>query len=147
MKTQREFVQVSENLQRDLAYSALRDACKENLAQLREQRGRKTQCAVEQQQHGGQGECLLRAAQAVDHLLENQRHADIGQFCTEQTREGHKGSPFVLPQIGQQLVEGQPEMTVGGRGSFGCRVGGGGSAHGFGVSIGFLILRVCPVVE
>jgi hypothetical protein len=43
MKAQREFVQVAEDFQRDPAYGALCDAGKENLAQLGEQGGRKTQ--------------------------------------------------------------------------------------------------------
>jgi hypothetical protein len=115
VKAKRELVQVAKDLERDPAHRALGDAGEEDLAQFGKQRGGKAQRAVEQEQQGGQGECLLSAAQAVDHLLEDQRHGDVGQFGAEQTGQGQQDTPFVLPQIGQQLVQGGPEVAVGQR--------------------------------
>ena len=132
VKAQRKRVQMPEHLQGDAAHGSLGHAGKKDFAQLGEQRGGKAQARHTAGATERAGRAPVACAQAVDHLLEDQRHGDVGEFRGEQTRQCQADAPLVLPQVRQQLVQGSPEMAFGTLRSVGDREGRGGAAHGSG---------------
>ena len=101
MKAQAQRVQMAEDLQCHLTNGALGNAGKEDFAQFGEQRRRKAQRAVERQQQGGQGEGLLTRRQAIDHFLEDQGHADVGDLGRNQAGERRNDPHAVGPEVGE----------------------------------------------
>ena len=75
-------MKMAEGLQRDRSHRALRYLGEQELAQLGECRGRQTQRAVRHEQRDRQDDELVlrRQRQRVDDLLEDQRHADVGDL-------------------------------------------------------------------
>ena len=73
-------MQMAEHLQRHAPDGALGDAHEHDVAQLREQRSRKPQQAVNHQQRKRQHEDGGVGVQGIDDALHHQRHADIGNF-------------------------------------------------------------------
>jgi hypothetical protein len=97
MEAQGQGVQVAENLKRDASHCLLGDAGKENLPQFSKQGSGKAQGAIEQQQADGQGQQLLVGRHAVDHLLEYQRNAYVGELGAYQARDCQQHAATVLP--------------------------------------------------
>src|SRR6185369_1041423 len=105
-------MQVLEGLQRNAARCPLRRLGEHQLAQLGEQRGRKAQQAVRQQQPGRNDQHGLRVARLeahrVDQRLQQNRHADVGQLRPDHECQRGQGAPLVLPQIRAEPFQGGP---------------------------------------
>ena len=122
-------MEVAKDFQRNLPDCPLSHPGKKNLAEFGEQRIGKAQHPVEDQEHDGEGEHLLRAGQAVNHILEDNGDADVGYLRRNQATECGEYAKFVLPEVRQQGAQGQPHMHVSNRLS-GWRFGeGGGATH------------------
>ena len=102
MEAQRQSMQVLKRFERDAPHGALRDFCEEKLAQLGEQRDRQARQTVRNQQCNRHGQQRLLHAHAIDHPLEHDRHAHIGDLGHQQTGECDGDTRFVLRKIGQQ---------------------------------------------
>ena len=107
MESQRQRMQMGEDLQRYGAHRALRHLGKKILAQLGKCRGRQAQYAVCRKQRQWQHQDLGRR-QLVDDLFHHQRHADVGKLGSNEASERQRYSPLVGEQIGQQSADGSP---------------------------------------
>ena len=90
-------VQMLEHLQRHAPDGALHDLGEHRVAQFAEQRVGQAQRAIADQQQHRQGKQRLRAAERVDHLLEQQRHADVGDLGGNQQGHGQQHPPAEFP--------------------------------------------------
>ena len=112
VKTQAQRMQMAKRLQRNRTRRPLRGLGKHQVAQFRQQRSGKAQRAIRQQQAHGhhQQSCVIAGLhiQGIDQLLEQQRHAHIGQLGPHHEQQCRQHAPFVLPQIGQQPAQGRP---------------------------------------
>jgi hypothetical protein len=97
METQRQTVQVLEHLQGHAPDGALHDLGEHGIAQLAEQRVGQAQCAVAHQQKHRQHQQGARAGQRVDHLLEQQRHTDVGDLGGDQKTHGQQHPSTEFP--------------------------------------------------
>ena len=109
-------MQMPEYAQGDAARRPLGRLGKHQLAQLRKHRSRQPQQAIGQQQahrHHQQGLCAPRLhIHRVHQLLQQQRHTDIRQLSPDHQQQGQQHPPAVLPQIGDQALEGIPVIAL-----------------------------------
>ena len=112
VKAQAQRVQVLKGLQRNRARRPLRGLGKDQLAQLVEHGSGQAQRAVgHQQAHGHDqhgGRIARLEAHGIDQGLEQQGHAHVGQLGGHHEGDGSHHAPLVLPQVGQQALQGQP---------------------------------------
>ena len=127
MEPQRQRVQMAEYLERDGTHRALRHLGEQEFAQLGEQRRRKAQRAVGGKQRQWQNE-LGRSRQAIDDLLQHQRHADIGELGRDEARQRQEDAAPVGEQIRQQRAHRAPVAPKSAIGGCGKR-NGRGAAH------------------
>ena len=85
---------------------------KKEFTQFGKQRSREAQYAVQDEQKHGQGQHLLGGRKVVDDLFEDQRHADVGNLGTDQATERGGDAQAVTPDIGQQRLQSQPDVSL-----------------------------------
>ena len=98
MKAQRQSVQVAEYLKRDGAHGALRHLGEKEFAQLGEHGRGQAHRAVGGEQRQRQNQ-LRRSRQAVDDLLQHQRHAHVGELGCDQAREREEHAALVRQKV------------------------------------------------
>ena len=103
MEAQRQRVQVAEHLQRDLAHRALRHLGEQELAKLGEQRRRQPQQAVGHEQRERHEQRGRASVQAVDDLLQQQRHADIGALASTRQAIAASTRPLYSHRYGSSV--------------------------------------------
>ena len=112
VKPQAQGQQVLEGFQRHPAGNARGHRIEQKLAQLCEQRDRQAQRAVAHQQRDWDDQRGARIArlevERVDQLLEDQRHADVGELGRHQATQGHQHAPAPLPDIRAEFFERRP---------------------------------------
>jgi hypothetical protein len=103
---------VLERLERDAPRDPRRDRIEQELAQLGEERDRDAQRAVGEQDRDRDDQRRARIAglerERVDQVLEDQRHADVGELGRDQAGERDEHAPAPGPDVGQQLGERAP---------------------------------------
>ena len=116
MEAQTETVQMPEDPQRDAARRPLRRLGKYQLTQLRENGSRQPEQAIGQQQTHRHHQHRLGAARSnvhrVHQLFQEQRNADVCQLRPHHQQQRNQHAPSVLPEIGQQALEGIPVITL-----------------------------------
>ena len=109
VKTQAQRMQVLKDFQRDTPRRALGGLGKHQLAQLGEQRGRKSQQAIGQQQRHRHHQHRLHVAgletHGIDQVFEQQRHADIGHLGAHHESQRCDNAPLVGPQVRKKPLE------------------------------------------
>ena len=106
VELEREAVQVAEHPQRHPADRPLRDLGEHRVADLAEQGGGEAQRAIAehqcQRQHQHHG--LTRAGQCIDHSLQHDRHADVGDLGGDKQGDCGGDSAFEFAKVGQQAA-------------------------------------------
>ncbi|KAF1053159.1 MAG: hypothetical protein GAK34_01080 [Delftia tsuruhatensis] len=112
VKAQAQRMQVLEGGQRNRARGTLRGLGKDQVAQLGEQRTGKAQQPVGQQQGHGHDEHRAGIAglqiQRIDQVLQQHRHAHVGELGPDHEAQRRQHAPLVLPQVGQQAPQRVP---------------------------------------
>jgi hypothetical protein len=108
MEAQRQRVQVAEHFERDIAHRALRHLGEQVFAKLGKRRRRQPQRAISDQQRQRHDEDCRRLVEAVDDLLQQHRHTDVGDLGADQRGQRRDDAPFVGPQIRQQVADRPP---------------------------------------
>jgi hypothetical protein len=131
VEAQAEGVQVPEGFQRDAARRALGGLGEHQFAQLGEQGCGQAQQAVAHQQgdrhHQHRRGIAGLERHGVDQVLEQQRHADVGQLGADHESERGQHPPFVLPEIGKQPPQRGPVGVAARRGRDARGQGSGGT--------------------
>ena len=104
MEAQRQRVQVAEGDGR-VILRAIRYAIERS---RRRQAVRLAQRAIRDQQRQWHNEDCRRLVEAVDDLLQQHRHTDVGDLGADQRSQRRDDAPFVGPQIRQQVADRAP---------------------------------------
>ncbi len=123
MEAQGQRVQVAEHGQRELPDRVLGDAHEHGVAQLRKERRGEPQQAVGDKKRKRHRDDGALGPEPVHHLLQHQRHADIGELGRDEAGERDHHAPAVFPQVGQHHGH-HPPLAAARRGR-GMRQGGG----------------------
>ncbi|MNM92436.1 hypothetical protein D3C81_1047690 [compost metagenome] len=124
VELQAEAVQVTEYLQGDLPRGACHDPGEHHLAQLGEQGDADARGAVGQQQADRQQQQAGLDVEAVDDLLERDRHQQVEQFGGNHQAQGQQDASQIGAQVGQQVAD-HGKVAAGLLGAFdGWGVGG-----------------------
>ena len=112
VEAQAEAVQVAEHAERHAPHRALRDAHEDHVAQFLEQRGGEAQDAVDGEQRHRHRDQLQPGIEAVDDLLHDQRHADVGELGGDQEGERDHHAPLVFPEVGHERAQRLPFVAA-----------------------------------
>ena len=127
VKAQAQRMQMLKRRQRNRARCPLRGFGKNQVPQLREHGGGKAQQSIGQQQPHGHHQCSTCIArldiQRIHQMLEQNRHAHIGQLGADHEQQCGQRMPFVLPDIWKKTAQRGPVGLVGRYCGFfrGCR--------------------------
>ena len=116
MKAQTHCVQMAKYAQRNRSGRPFGGFGKHQLTQLGEQGRTQAQGSICHQQSHRHHQHRTRVARlwrhGVDQIFEQQRHADVGHLGPHHEGQGRNHPPFVLPQIGEQALQGGPICSL-----------------------------------
>ena len=108
MEAQAQAVQMPEHAERNAPDRALRHRHEQHVAQLAEERRGEPQDSVDREQRDRHRDDRRLHVEPVDHLLHDERHADVGELRRDQAGERQQHAPLVLEQVRQERADRAP---------------------------------------